>query len=135
VADVGSAGAAASEVSQYTINPVSGQLTPKSPATVAAGRGPVAIAVSPTDHLPAGTAFRSASTASGRCSHPGAGTRGATVTCRLGKLKVGGTLRIQVQVTIKASTGTIRDKAAGVSVTPDPRHSNNTASAATKITR
>ena len=57
------------------------------------------------------------------------------MTCRLGKLKVGGTLRIQVQVTVKASSGTIRDKATGVSVTPDPRRGNNTASAATKITR
>jgi 6-phosphogluconolactonase len=37
----------ASEVSQYTINPITGQLTPKSPATVAAGSGTAAIAFTP----------------------------------------------------------------------------------------
>jgi uncharacterized repeat protein (TIGR01451 family) len=88
-----------------------------------------------TDHLPAGTTFRSASAASGQCSHPRAGTRGATVKCRLGKLEAGGAWRIQVKVTIKASSGTVRDKATGVSVTPDPRRNNNTTSTATKITR
>jgi 6-phosphogluconolactonase (cycloisomerase 2 family) len=36
-----------SEVSQYTINPVTGQLTPKTPATVAAARGSVEVAVTP----------------------------------------------------------------------------------------
>lgn len=46
-ADVGPSGAPASTVSQFTINPISGQLTPKSPATVTAGRGPVEIAVTP----------------------------------------------------------------------------------------
>ena len=35
------------EVSQYTINPITGQLTPKSPATVAAGRGSTEVAVTP----------------------------------------------------------------------------------------
>jgi 6-phosphogluconolactonase len=37
----------ASEVSQYTINPITGKLTPKSPATVAAGSGTAAIAFTP----------------------------------------------------------------------------------------
>ena len=37
----------AKEVSQYTINPATGQLTPKTPATVAAGRGSVEVAVTP----------------------------------------------------------------------------------------
>jgi 6-phosphogluconolactonase (cycloisomerase 2 family) len=46
-ADVGPSNAPATTVSQFTINPVSGRLTPKSPATVTAGRGPVEIAVTP----------------------------------------------------------------------------------------
>jgi 6-phosphogluconolactonase (cycloisomerase 2 family) len=37
----------ASEVSQYTINPITGRLAPKSPATVAAGRGSVEVALTP----------------------------------------------------------------------------------------
>lgn len=87
-----------------------------------------------TDHLPAGTAFRGATATSGQCSSPRSGARGATVTCRLGTLSSGGTGRIQIKVTIKASSGTIRDQAAVTSVTPDPRTGNNTAAAATKIT-
>ena len=47
VADVGPTNAPAHEVSQYTINPISGQLTPKSPAAVASARGAVEVAVSP----------------------------------------------------------------------------------------
>jgi hypothetical protein len=37
----------ANEVSQYTINAITGQLAPKPPATVAAGRGSVEVAVTP----------------------------------------------------------------------------------------
>jgi 6-phosphogluconolactonase len=88
-----------------------------------------------TDQLPSGTAFRSASTTNGQCSHPGAGTRGATVRCHLGTLSTSATWRIQITVTITASNGTIRDKATVTSVTPDPRTSNNTTTAATKITK
>jgi uncharacterized repeat protein (TIGR01451 family) len=86
------------------------------------------------DHLPAGTAFRSATAGSGACSRPRAGTRGATVTCHLGTLQAGATWRIQIKVAITASHGTIRDKATVTSVTPDPRPGNNTATAPTKIT-
>jgi len=88
-----------------------------------------------TDHLPSGTAFRSASATSGQCSGPGAGTRGATVTCHLGTLTADATWRIQITVTITASNGTIRDKATVTSVTPGPRPGSNTATAPTKITR
>jgi uncharacterized repeat protein (TIGR01451 family) len=88
-----------------------------------------------TDQLPSGTAFRSASATSGQCSHPGAGTRGATVRCHLGTLKTGAAWRIQITVTVTASSGTIRGKATVTSVTPDPRTGNNTATAPTKITR
>jgi uncharacterized repeat protein (TIGR01451 family) len=88
-----------------------------------------------TDHLPAGTAFRSATTASGHCTAPRAGTRGATVKCHLATLRTGATWSIQIKATIKASHGTIRDKATVTSVTPDPRPGSNTATAPTKITR
>ena len=88
-----------------------------------------------TDHLPAGTAFGSATADRGTCSRPRAGTRGATVTCHLGTLGTGATWRIQIKVTVKATSGTIRDKATVTSVTPDPRPGNNTAAACTKITR
>jgi 6-phosphogluconolactonase (cycloisomerase 2 family) len=47
VANVGTTSAPAHYVSQYTINPVTGRLTPKSPATVSTGTGPVEIAVAP----------------------------------------------------------------------------------------
>lgn len=47
VANLGSVSAPAHDVSQYTINQNTGRLTPKSPATVPSGRGPVAIAVTP----------------------------------------------------------------------------------------
>jgi 6-phosphogluconolactonase len=87
-----------------------------------------------TDHLPAGTAFRTATTASGHCSRPAGGTRGATVTCHLGALKAGATWRIRIKISVKAGTGTIRDQASITSVTPDPRRGNNTATASTRIT-
>ena len=87
-----------------------------------------------TDHLPAGTAFASATATSGQCSRPRAGARGATVTCHLGTLKAGATWRIRITVIVNAGNGTIRDKAAVTSVTPDPRPGNNSATAPTKIT-
>jgi 6-phosphogluconolactonase len=46
-ADVGPDSAPATTVSQFTINPITGQLTPKSPPTVTAGRRPVEIAITP----------------------------------------------------------------------------------------
>ena len=88
-----------------------------------------------TDHLPSTTAFRNAKNTRGHCSAPKAGTSGATVRCHLAKLKVGAAWRIQINVTAKASRGTIRDKANVTSVTPDPRTSNNTATTHTKITK
>ena len=45
--DAGGVGAAVNEISQYGINPITGSLTPKSPATVTTGNGD-AIAVTPT---------------------------------------------------------------------------------------
>ena len=45
--DAGGVGAAVNEISQYSINPITGSLTPKSPATVTTGNGD-AIAVTPT---------------------------------------------------------------------------------------
>lgn len=46
VVDAGAVDAPANEISQYNINPITGQLTPKSPATITAGNGD-AIAVTP----------------------------------------------------------------------------------------
>jgi hypothetical protein len=66
---------------------------------------------------------------------PGRRHRSARVRCRLGTLRAGAAWRIQIKVTIKASHGTIHNKAAVTSVTRDPRSSNNTASTATKIIR
>jgi 6-phosphogluconolactonase len=88
-----------------------------------------------TDHLPAGTAFRSATATSGTSSHPSVGTRGATVKCHLGTLQAGAAWRIQIKVTVTASRAIIRGEADVTSVTPDPRTSNNIASALTKITK
>jgi 6-phosphogluconolactonase len=44
--DAGAVGAPANEISQYTINPTTGKLTPKSPATVSTGNG-AAITITP----------------------------------------------------------------------------------------
>ena len=77
--------------------------------------------------------FRSASATSGQCSSSSAGTRGATVICHLGTLKSGDAGRIHIKVTVRANNGTIRDTATVTSVTPDPRGTGNTATAATKI--
>jgi 6-phosphogluconolactonase (cycloisomerase 2 family) len=45
--DVGPSLRPANKISQYTINTVTGRLTPKSPATVATGRAPESIAIAP----------------------------------------------------------------------------------------
>lgn len=45
--DVGPNGHPANRISQYTINPTTGRLTPKSPPTVATAGGPESIAISP----------------------------------------------------------------------------------------
>jgi hypothetical protein len=83
-------------------------------------------------HLPAGTAFRSAT--AGHCRTPHSG---ATVQCHRATLNAGAAWRIHITVTVKASTGT---SATITSVTPGPRTGSNTATAAattttTKITR
>jgi uncharacterized repeat protein (TIGR01451 family) len=71
-----------------------------------------------TDHLPSDTRFLKASTTGGRCSGPKVGTAGATVRCRLGKLKVGAAWRIQIQVTGKTGHGILTGKPKLTSVTP-----------------
>ena len=91
-----------------------------------------------TDQLPFGTQFQKTSTTSGSCTGPKAGTRGGTVTCKLGKIKAGktaGTQRIQVKITATANQGVITDNAKATSVTPDPTHRNNAATVQTKITK
>ena len=66
---------------------------------------------------------------------PHAGARGATVQCHLATLKAGAAWRVHIPVTVKASTGTLRDQANITSVAPGPRAGSNTATATTKITR
>ena len=46
---------------------------------------------------------------------------GATVQCHLATLNAGAAWRIHITVTVKASTGTLRDQANITSVTPGPR--------------
>jgi hypothetical protein len=58
------------------------------------------------------------------------------VQCNLATLKARAAWRVHITVTIKASTGTLRDQANITSVTPGPRTGNNTATTTTtKITR
>ncbi len=164
------------KVWQYSIDPATGKLTPKSPAAVPAGTGSEALAVTPdadgsvkvtapasaatgsdltytikitdagpsaawrvtlTDRLPYATRFLKASATGGRCSGGRAGTPGATVTCHLSTINSGSsrTARIQVKITSTSSQRVITDAAKTSSVTPDPRRSNNTATAHTKITK
>ena len=88
-------------------------------------------------HLPAGTAFRAATADRGHCTAPHTGARGATVQCHLATLKACAAWRIHITVTLKASTGTLRDQANITSVTPGPRTGNTTTTTkiTTKITR
>ena len=89
-----------------------------------------------TDHLPHAARFQKASATGGRCSGPRAGTRGATVTCLLGKITAeapaprASRSRSPSTSTQRVITNTAKIK----SVTPD-RRSNNTATAHTKITK
>jgi hypothetical protein len=55
--------------------------------------------------------------------------------CHLATLKASAAWRIHITVTVKASTGTLRDQANITSVTPGPRTGSNTATTTTKITR
>ena len=71
-------------------------------------------------HLPAGTAFRSATAGRGHCTAPHTGACGATVQCHLATLKVGAAWSVHITVIIKASTGTLRDQATVTSVAPGP---------------
>ncbi len=70
----------------------------------------------------------------GHCTAPHTGARGATVQCHLATLKAGAAWRVHITVTVKASTGILRDQANITSGTPGPRTGSNTATATTKIT-
>lgn len=67
VVDTGPVSAPAAEVSQYSINPATGKLIPKSPATVLTGSGPSAMAVAP-DGKNAYVAAEPANTSTGTIS-------------------------------------------------------------------
>jgi uncharacterized repeat protein (TIGR01451 family) len=70
-----------------------------------------------TDHIPAATKFVKASTTTGHCSGPRAGTRGATVHCHLAKLNSGGVWRIRIKV-VTTGAQSIRGHVKLTSVTP-----------------
>jgi hypothetical protein len=57
------------------------------------------------------------------------------VQCHLATLKAGAAWRIHITVTVKASTGTLRDQANITSVTPGPRTGSNTATTTTTTTK
>jgi uncharacterized repeat protein (TIGR01451 family) len=162
-------------VSQYDIASATGALSPKAPATVSAGLSPAGLAVGPdadvsvkvsapvsitrgaqmtytinvtnlgpspawqvtlSDRLPYGTQVVNASTTGGGCTAPTAGTKGGTLTCKLGTVdprQSAGIQRVKVKVTAGSNQGAVTDVATVKSVTPDPVSNNNSASAKTKV--
>ncbi len=85
-----------------------------------------------TDRLPSGTKFVKLSAPRARCTSPKAGATGATVTCKLGRLRPGKGAKVRIVVKVIAK-GTISNLAKVTSVTPDPLSSNNTTTAHTKV--
>jgi len=93
--------------------------------------------VTMTDPLPYGTSFQAVTASGWTCNSPPPGTLGATITCTVDPLANGGTVAssIGVKVRAHANRGPIVNQAAVTSATPDPNLSNNTASAATTVTK
>jgi uncharacterized repeat protein (TIGR01451 family) len=89
-----------------------------------------------TDRVPAGTEFLSANTSRGNCTGPPPKSKTGTLTCQLGTLPRGSSVRIQLGLKVTARPGkTVANKLRAASVTPDPKASNNTAKARTRVTR
>ncbi len=86
--------------------------------------------VTASDPVPAGTAYVSATTSAGTCSHAS-----GTVSCSLGDLAVGATVTIVITVTVGAgvTAGEVTNTATVSSPTPDPTTSNNTATDKTDV--
>ncbi|MFI8963115.1 hypothetical protein ACIGO8_13490 [Streptomyces sp. NPDC053493] len=85
-----------------------------------------------TDHLPATVRFVSASTSSGNCDTPAAGSTDSVV-CHLGTVPKGGTATVTLSVRVRAAGGGVTDSASATSDTPDPSKDNNTATITTPV--
>jgi len=120
-------------------------MTNKAPATVKSGanltynlsaknNGPdTAQAVTVTDVTPSGTTFVSVSPNTGSCTAPPVGGTG-TVTCTVGTMANGTSLKITLVVNVNATSGNvITDTATVTSTTSDPHTTNNTATATTTV--
>ncbi|MFZ0769904.1 MAG: SBBP repeat-containing protein [Candidatus Sulfotelmatobacter sp.] len=120
-------------------------MTDKAPATVATGanltytltaknNGPdTALSVSVTDATPTGTTFVSVTPNAGTCTAPPVGGTG-TVTCTVGAMANGTSLKITLVVNVNAASGSvITDTATVTSTTYDPNLKNNTATAKTTV--
>ncbi len=100
----------------------------------AKNNGPdTALAVSVSDATPTGTTFVSVTPNTGTCTAPPLGGTG-TVTCTIGTMASGNTLKIIMVVNVNASSGnTITDTATVTSTTYDPNTKNNTATVTTTV--
>jgi uncharacterized repeat protein (TIGR01451 family) len=120
-------------------------MTVKAPVSVKSGanfastlsaknNGPdTAQGVTVTDVTPTGTTFVSVSTNAGTCTAPPVGGTG-TVTCTVGTMASGTTLKITLGLNATAASGsTITDTATVTSTTYDPNTKNNTSTATTTV--
>ncbi len=117
----------------------------RAPATIKSGgnltltlsaknNGPdTAQGITVTNVIPTGTTFVSVTPGAGSCTAPPVGGTG-TVTCTVGTMANGTTLKITLVVNVNASSGnTITDTATVTSTTYDPNTKNNTATATTTV--
>jgi uncharacterized repeat protein (TIGR01451 family) len=120
-------------------------MTNKAPTTVTSGanltynlaaknNGPdTAQGITVTDVIPTGTTFVKVTPNTGNCTAPPVGGTG-TVTCTVGTMGNGTTLKITLVVNVNASSGTvITDTASVTATTSDPKTSNNSATATTTV--
>jgi len=120
-------------------------MTAKAPATIKSGanlsyaltaknNGPdTAQGVSVTDVTPTGTTFVSVTPNTGTCTAPPVGGTG-TVTCTVGTMANGTSLKITLVVNVNAASGSvITDTASVTSTTSDPHLTNNTSTATTTV--
>jgi uncharacterized repeat protein (TIGR01451 family) len=103
-------------------------------AITAKNNGPdTAQAVSVTDVTPAGTTFVSVTPNTGSCTAPPVGGTG-TVTCTVGTMTNGTSLKITLVVNVNAAAGNVvTDTAAVTATTSDPNTKNNSATATTTV--
>jgi uncharacterized repeat protein (TIGR01451 family) len=99
----------------------------------AKNNGPdTALGITVTDVIPTGTTFVSVTPNTGNCTAPPVGGTG-TVTCTVGTMGDGISLKITLVVNVNATSGTITDTATVTSTTYDPNTKNNTATATTTV--